>query len=115
LKLVRFVLAALALVAAGLQFNDPDPVYWIAAYTATAVAIGASAFGRLTPLWAGTVAGGLLAGMLISIGGAIDYLVSADFASLIGEMRPDKPYVEEAREFLGLAMALAALAWAARR
>lgn len=115
MKSARLVLAALVLVVAGLQFNDPDPAYWVAVYAATAAAIAASAFGRLTVFRAALVAGALLAGMLMTVSGAIDYLASTDYGAIVGEMRPDKPYVEEAREFLGLGLALAALAWSARR
>jgi hypothetical protein len=35
---VNLVFAALCLIAAGLQYNDPDPVRWIALYVAAAAA-----------------------------------------------------------------------------
>jgi hypothetical protein len=35
-KVLHYVLAALFLYIAALQFNDPDPLYWIIVYVGTA-------------------------------------------------------------------------------
>jgi len=110
-----FLLAGLALVAAALQFNDPDPVYWIAVYTGTAAVIAGKGLGRLSRFWAAVVIGGTVAGMLMTVGGFGAYLQSGNFVSIFGDMLASPPYVEETREFLGLALALAALAWCYRR
>ena len=115
MKLLCLILAGLALLVAALQFNDPDPLYWIAVYVGmAAVAIGKSQ-GRISQFWAAVVIGGVVAGMLTTVTGFGAYLQSGDFGSIFGEMLANKPYVEETREFLGLALALAALIWLYRR
>ena len=115
MKLAHLVLACLALVTAALQFNDPDPAYWVAIYAGTAVVLAAKGFGYFSRFWAAAVTGGVLAGMLISISGFGVYLLSGDYGSIFGDMLASKPYVEETREFLGLALALVALTWSYRR
>lgn len=99
---------------ASIQFNDPDPVYWVAVYAATALVIAGNAAGRFSSFWSALVIGGALAGILLTTGGFGAYVVSGDLRSILGDMHPGKPYVEEAREFLGLVLAIAALAWSYR-
>ncbi len=41
------IFAAIFLFGAAVQWNDPDPLRWIAAYLAGAVVSGAAAFGQL--------------------------------------------------------------------
>ena len=115
MKITYLVVAALVFVMAALQFNDPDPIYWIAVYSATALVIAARAFGRVSRFWSGVALGGVLAGMLISVGGFLAYLSSAAFGSIFGDMLASPSYVEETREFLGLAICLIALTWRSRR
>jgi len=114
LRTLYFGLSGLALLVAALQFNDPDPVYWIAIYTATAVVAASKGLGRLNRFWTAIVIGGVVAGMLLTVSGFIAFVQSGDFGSIVGEMLASKPYVEESREFLGLALALAALIWISR-
>lgn len=112
---MQLVLAGLALVVAGIQFNDPDPIYWIFVYTATAVVLAAGAFNRHSSFWTAVLMGAITAGMLWTLAGLGTYLLAGDYASIFGSMSPDRPYVEETREFLGLAMAMAAVVWVYRR
>jgi hypothetical protein len=112
---LRFILAGLALVVAALQFNDPDPVYWVAVYTGAATVIGARALGHHNEFWTAVAVGGVLAGMLMTVAGFGEYLLSGDYGSIFGEMLLSKPYVEETRECLGLALTLVALLFAGRR
>lgn len=112
---MHLLIAGLALVAASLQFNDPDPVYWIVAYTATALVVAARGFDKHSRFWTAVVMGVVGGGMLWSVTGLGEYLLAGDFGSIIGGMRADRPYIEKTREFLGLAMSLAALTWVYRR
>ena len=93
-----------------LQFNDPDPLYWVGVYLAVAVVAQLKVFGVLTRLVFHLAFGLVLAGLLMSAAGFIDYLRSGDYGALTGEMLTHKPYVESAREFLGLLIACASLA-----
>jgi len=90
---------------AAIQLNDPDPAYWIVVYVVVAAIPAARIFGyRLRGLTI-FAAGMVLAGLIIATPGTIDYLTSSDFAAIRGKMMGEKPYVESAREFIGLAMA----------
>ncbi|HUU73061.1 MAG TPA: transmembrane 220 family protein [Burkholderiales bacterium] len=94
---------------AAIQLNDPDPTYWIAVYALVAAIPAARIFGRRLPGISVLTAGMVLAGMLIAGPGFIDFLVSGDYASINDKMSAEKPYVESAREFIGLLMAAVCL------
>ncbi|MEM8882529.1 MAG: transmembrane 220 family protein [Planctomycetota bacterium] len=96
----------MALIAlAVLQINDPDPVLWVTVYVvAAAVPIGWG-LGRRMPVVFGVAMGMLLACLLMSAPGLIDYLKSDDYASIGLSMSPDRPQVESAREFGGALIA----------
>jgi len=98
----------LALMAA-IQYNDPDPLYWILVYGAAAVVTGAAVTGRRMPRFALITLGALIAGMLISVPGFIDYLQSGQWGAIGEHMNDEEPYIEEGRELVGLMMAAAAL------
>lgn len=97
--------AALLLVMAVIQLNDPDPIYWVTVYAAAAVIPLGQLVGRKFPdLWT-MVMGLIIAGLLMSLPGFWDYLTADDYLSITREMLGDKPYVEYGREFLGLVIA----------
>ena len=101
--------ATLFAVMAGIQWNDPDPLYWFSVYAAVSLVMAGAVAGYRMPRFALVVLGAVIAGLLIAAPGFVDYLRSADWASIGGRMRMDRPYIESAREFLGLLMAAAAL------
>ena len=103
------VIALVLLYMAYLQFNDPDPLYWVVVYGFIALFPIARLLNRSLRPAAPVAFGIILAGLLIAWPGFVDYLRSGDYASLVGAMTPDKPYVEPAREFLGLVIAGVAL------
>ncbi len=109
MRIVHAVVALVFLLMAAIQLNDPDPLYWATVYVVVAAIPAARVFEkRLPAIW--LVAGGMvLAGMLMSFPGFIDYLGSGDYGSLGGAMMAEKPYVEPAREFLGLLIAVGCL------
>jgi hypothetical protein len=109
MRVVEFITALLLLAMAVVQFNDPDPIYWIVVYGAAAWVVASHAFGRATGDKASIVLGLVIAGLMIVAPGFWDYVRSGDFTSISGEMAGSNTYVESAREFLGLAIALAAL------
>ncbi len=87
---------------AALQLNDPDPLLWVVVYLAIAVIAGARIFDLRLPAVFWVTVGMAAACLMISLPGFLAYLVSGDLASVGGEMSPHKPYVEPAREFLGI-------------
>jgi len=94
---------------AAIQLNDPDPVYWVAVYVVVAAVPAARIFGRRLPTTAAVAAGMVLAGLLIAAPGFVDYLASGDYAAIGEKMMDEKPYVETAREVVGLLIAAVGL------
>lgn len=108
-RIVHAVVALFILTMGLIQFNDPDPAYWVTVYAVVAVIPAARIFGRRLPKTSLVAAGMVLSGLLIAAPGFIDYLTSGDYSSIGGKMMAVKPYVESAREFLGLVIAAAVL------
>ena len=102
MKYLHIPAALLFLVMAAIQLNDPDPLYWVIVYTASAMVAGTKFMGKKYATLTTVTFGMVLAGMLISVTGAIDYLTASDFASITNKMSTEKPYIESAREFGGL-------------
>lgn len=90
-----------------LQFNDPDALVWIGIYGAAALVPLLGLFNRYNrPLfWLAILACGIAA--TIEVNGAYTYFLHRHEEALMQSMNPDKPYIEEAREFLGSLIALA--------
>ena len=112
---VNLVMAALFVVAAALQYNDPDPVGWTVLYGAAAVAclqLGRHRYHQVLPIVVGLAAVGW-AGYL-----APDLVDQARPADLFRSMDDKGGAAELAREFTGLLIVAAwmgVLAWVARR
>jgi hypothetical protein len=98
--LANGIMLVMFLFSAAVQFNDPDPLIWVAIYTAAALVCGME-IGRRTPVWAPV---GVAFIALVWAGslyyGARDVPISSLFAEW--EMRDVR--VEEAREMYGLAI-----------
>lgn len=99
-----FVLTLLAF--ATLQFNDPDPVIWVSFYLICALVPLLALFKRrIKPVfWLALMLCGLTLGFYAE--GAYNYYLHMDQEPLMQSMNPQKPYIEEAREFLGTLIAL---------
>lgn len=118
MRWVNLAVAAVFVWCATVQFNDPDPVVWIAVYTAAAVMAGLAAVGLyyapallllgvIVLVWMGTL-----------VGGVSEFLAQGDAGLLFTGMSPERPYVELTREFLGLGIVLVSCAiyfWLGRR
>lgn len=104
-RIVSALIAALLLYFAFVQGNDPDPVLWIGLYLVCALVPLLALFGyRSTALFRVAVVA-CVAAMAWTVGGVIDYLPRAGEESLLQDMSPDKPYIEETREFIGTGIA----------
>lgn len=90
-----YLLAALFLWAAYVQFNDPDSGVWIAIYAAAALGSLLFAMGKL-PSWLGLLMGvGFLVGAFLSWPEAYEGIS-------FGEMGMANENIERGRESLGL-------------
>jgi hypothetical protein len=106
MKALHFLFAVLLAISAVLQFNDPDPVYWVAVYGCAALVPVMHIAGRRSMFFVALTIGMILSGLIYAVPGFVDYLRAGEFAAISGSM--DGPaYVEPAREFLGLTIALA--------
>ena len=105
-KSIAALFALTLLGFASLQFNDPDPVIWVSFYgLCAAVPLLLLANKFIRPLfWLTLVICGIE--LFVSAPGAYNYYLHMDQEPLMQGMNPDKPYIEEAREFLGALIAL---------
>lgn len=109
LKSLNIFLFALLMYIAWLQVNDPDPLFWVSLYLLAALAplmqlINKPIKGRCFLL--GLATGFCVAGIAMVFSGATNYLDHIAQESLINDMSPDKPYIEETRELIGTIIAL---------
>jgi hypothetical protein len=103
MRIVNFILAIMFLLFAFVQINDPDPVIWILIYGAMAV-LSIMAIFEFYPTK--FMIGLLVLYILYSIvylPGVSEWLRQENKAMLFDNVaKMQYPYVEEAREFLGL-------------
>lgn len=110
MKILNLFLAAVFIVFAFLQVNDPDPVLWIVIYGLMAVACVLAAFRYYYPkIWAG-VAIIFALYSLVFLSGVTEWFKSDDKAMLFDDLaKMQYPYIEESREFLGLFICIVVL------
>ncbi len=110
MKLTNWILAVLFALFAVVQYNDLDPWLWILMYGYVAVVCGFAALGK----WNNYV---ILAGLAVSLTWGV--LLVPEFVkwlkmglpNIAGQMKAESPHIEFTREFLGLAICVATLAW----
>ena len=114
-RVVNVVLALLFMVAAALQYNDPDPLGWMAIYLAAA---GCSFAALLRPK---QLAAPVIVAAIALVWAAIltpEALALGELGRIAESMKATRPGIEIMREVLGLgivAIWMAVLAWRARR
>ena len=101
MKYGHLVVAALFLLFAYFQLNDPDPWAWVALYLGVST-VAILAFFRKSFKW--LAVGGLA---IIAIWGVILFPAFLDWISMgtpsiASEMKTEQPHIELTREFLGL-------------
>lgn len=106
-KAIHFLFALCLLAFAALQVNDPDPATWILFYLiCAAVPILALANRPIKAVfWIAVAVCAITLGIYAE--GAYNYYLHRNTEPLMQSMNPKKPYIEEAREFLGALIALA--------
>jgi len=107
MKLLDYFFMAMLVAAAAVQFNDPDPVYWVTVYTLAAAVPLLHTTGRYIQFIAALTIGMIASGMIYAAPGFSAYWQSGRFSSITASMDGAMWYVEPAREFLGLLIALA--------
>ncbi len=117
-RVVGFLLGILFAWSAAMQANDPDPGWWMFVYGLLAASCAIAAAWRVVlPLVAIAGAAAFIWSATL-MPGVVELCAHHPVADLVTGMSPDRPYVEEARESLGLligALAMAYLGWQAWR
>jgi hypothetical protein len=111
-RIVNFLLAVMFMVFAFVQVNDPDPIIWILIYGVMAV----MAIMAIFEFYPRKVFIGLLIVFVLyslTLGkGVLEWLQQDDKSILFDDVaKMQYPYVEEAREFLGLLICIVTLAF----
>lgn len=109
-RIINFLLAGMFLLFAFVQVNDPDPVIWILIYGMMAVLCIMAIFAYYPrPILIGVAVLYTLYAM-VYLPGVITWLGTEDKAALFDDVaKMEHVYIEEAREFLGLAICLVVL------
>ena len=93
------VMVLLFLLSAAVQYNDPDPIQWMAIYLACAVVSGVSAAGRAN--WRGAAAVGVVA-LAWALTIAPRVVGTPGFPTFEFGEGMKSELIEETREFFGL-------------
>lgn len=110
MKVLNLVLAALFLLFAFVQINDPDPVLWILIYGLMAVACILAAFRYYYPTALVVLLVAYVAYSFIFVSGMIEWLRSEDRSLIFDDLaKMQYPYIEESREFMGLLICILVL------
>jgi hypothetical protein len=100
---VNGIAAAVFLLSAALQYNDPDPVRWTllsAAAAAACLLAGRLRFGT----WLAAAVGAVALAWSVALSPIVPSIRPAD---LVKTMKAENPTIELGREWLGLVMVLA--------
>jgi Transmembrane family 220, helix len=110
IKILNVFFALLFLLFAFVQINDPDPILWILIYLLMVafsfMAFFEKYFSKL--MWAVMAAYAVY--LVLLFPGMMDWVNSTDRSLLFDDLaKMQYPYIEEAREFLGLVICMLVL------
>ena len=110
LKILNALLAVMFLSFAVVQYNDPDPLLWMLVYGSMMTLCILSIFGFHPVRLMIAMIGGILILSAQHVDGFGEWLRSPNRYLLFEDLaKMQYPYIEEAREFLGLLICLAVL------
>lgn len=110
MKIFNIILAIMFLGFALLQINDPDPAVWILIYGAMTVVCSMAAYNYYVRPLMLVQAIAYIVYSVILWPGVMDWFRSPDRSLLFDDLaKMQFPYIEEAREFLGLLICLSVL------
>ena len=118
MKILFGTLTLIFVLFAAVQYNDPDPVPWILYYLAVAVLMGAAAMDKYLKWQLIVIAIVTIGGLVYFSPGVYDWAINHNAENIAQQMKADKIYIEETREFFGLIISLAAVAlvyWKGRK
>jgi hypothetical protein len=114
MKIFNYIFTFIFIVFAALQYNDPDPFLWIPIYLYPAFicfqeARNKKVFKELYQIgFIGFVPYAIY--KMFDTNGIIDWIKFHNASSIASTMKAETPWVEESREFFGLAIILIVMA-----
>jgi len=108
MKIVSLILAALFFVSAALQFNDPDPLFWIAIWGVSGFIALFAAFKKCNP-WVILAVLAVCAFEAFRLFPAFWTWLSSGAPSIVQTMQAESPHIEVVREFLGLLILISSM------
>ena len=112
MKYLNYLFIFLFVVAAALQYNDPDPYLWIPIYLYAAFLCFLATRKNYKPLLfrIGIIIYGCYAVyLLVDKTGVLNWANDHQAESIVQSMKATKPWIEETREFFGLLIVIAVL------
>ena len=112
MKLFNYLFVFIFISFAVVQYNDPDPYLWIPIYLYPAVLCFLAAREKF---YKNAYTGGFIFFSLYAVyklldqNGVVDWLRFHNAANIAATMKAEKPWIEESREFFGLAIILIVL------
>ncbi len=110
MKTANLLLAGLFIFFAALQYNDPDPLVWIAIYGLVALVCLRAAFERHSILLILAALAICAVELVATFPGFMEW-INLGMPNIAETMQAEKPYIEAAREMLGLALCFAVLGY----
>ena len=113
MRTFNIVFAILFILFAALQYNDPDPYIWVPIYLYAAYLCYQAARKKFRPLLyliGFVVFAGYAAYLFFDKTGVLSWAGEHGAENIVQSMKATKPWIEETREFGGLAMILAVMA-----
>jgi hypothetical protein len=112
MKAFNIIFAILFVLFAALQYNDPDPYIWMPIYLYAAVLCWQAFKGKYYPkaYLIGILIYAIYAIYLVfTKDGVIDWIEKHNAEGITKTMHAEKPWIEDAREFLGLLILIVVL------
>ena len=112
MKIFNIIWVILFVLFAALQYNDPDPYIWMPIYMYAAILCWLAFKGKYYPK-AYLIGIGIYAiyavYLVFTPDGVIDWIEKHDAEGITKTMHAEKPWIEDAREFLGLMILIVVL------
>ena len=112
MKILNFIFLVLFVISSVLQYNDPDPALWILIYLFAALSCYFSIRNLNYPRINLTVIVFLFSYavfLFFDKDGVLTWLTEHQVENIAGSMKASTPWIEETREFFGLAIILTVL------
>lgn len=113
MRVFNWTFIVLFVLFAALQYNDPDPYIWIPIYLYAAFLCYRALQNKFEPLLyliGLIVYGGYAAYLFFDKTGVLDWAEEHHSENIVQTMKATKPWIEETREFGGLAIILIVMA-----